>query len=246
MVPLRHRGDPEAESGAGVATVRAGSAGEICKHGQERGLEDTREASASALEGQVGGLGQLGARRQLSAGCADRQLAGAAHGIGLGGGRRWLWKATANGPKMDAKNAYLQGDAITRELYLRPPAGGIPGVDLKPGSLMKVPIYGTGDAARGWCKKISQSLKDSKWRASALEPALLYLWDCAELVGMCTTHVDDLLRAGEGKVYEESMAMLKKLVDFDQNETLQFQHCGKLVKQLSDGTIEVRQEECAR
>ncbi len=32
--------------------------------------------------------------------------------------------------KMDAKNAYLQGDAITRELYLRPPAGGIPGLNL--------------------------------------------------------------------------------------------------------------------
>ena len=32
--------------------------------------------------------------------------------------------------KMDAKNAYLQGDAITRELYLRPPAGGIPGVEM--------------------------------------------------------------------------------------------------------------------
>ncbi len=53
---------------------------------------------------------------------------------------------------MDAKNAYLQGDAITRELYLRPPAGGIPDLNSPTGSLMKakVPIYGTGDAARGW------------------------------------------------------------------------------------------------
>ena len=59
--------------------------------------------------------------------------------------------------KMDAKNAYLQGDSTTRELYLRPPAGRILGVDMKPGSLMKAkaPIYGTGDAARGWWKKIS-------------------------------------------------------------------------------------------
>ncbi len=30
--------------------------------------------------------------------------------------------------KMDAKNAHLQGDEITRGLYLMPPAGGIPGV----------------------------------------------------------------------------------------------------------------------
>ena len=95
---------------------------------------------------------------------------------------------------------------------------------MKPGSLMKakVPIYGTGDAVRGWWKKISGSLEDSQWRASALEPALFYLWDGKKLVGMCTTHSDDLLCAGEGKVYEESMAKLRELVDFDQDETLHF------------------------
>ena len=37
------------------------------------------------------------------------------------------------------------------------------------------------------------------------------------------------------------MKLLKQAVDFDQDETLEFQHCGKLVKQLSDGTIEVSQ-----
>ncbi len=79
--------------------------------------------------------------------------------------------------KMDAKNADLQGDAITRELYLRPPVGGIPGVDLPPGSMLraKVPIYRTGDAARVWRKKVSKSLADSGWTASAIDPALFYL-----------------------------------------------------------------------
>ncbi len=31
--------------------------------------------------------------------------------------------------KLDAKNAYSQGDAIARELQLRPPQGGLPGIE---------------------------------------------------------------------------------------------------------------------
>ncbi len=102
--------------------------------------------------------------------------------------------------KLDVKSAYLQGDAITRELYLRPPQDVLPGVDLPPGSLLRarVPIYGTGDAAHGWWKKISRRLDSSGRRASALVPALSYLWHGEKLVGMCTAHVDDLLCAGEG------------------------------------------------
>ncbi len=50
-----------------------------------------------------------------------------------------------------------------------------------------------------------------------------------------------MLRAGEDK----RIAKLKKLVDFDQDESLRFQHCGKMVKQLSNGTVELSQAECA-
>ena len=90
-----------------------------------------------------------------------------------------------------------------------------------------------------------EELRGQQVASEALEPALFYLWDKEKLVGMCTTHVDDLLCAGEGKMYVESMAALKRAVDFDQDETLRFQHCGKMVCQSSDGTIEVTQEECA-
>ncbi len=97
--------------------------------------------------------------------------------------------------KMDAKSAYLQGDAITRELYLRLPVGRIPGVDLPP-TRAKIPIHGTGDATRKW-KKVSKCLSENDWVASTIEPALFYLWHGKGLVGMCTMHVDDLLCAGE-------------------------------------------------
>ena len=79
--------------------------------------------------------------------------------------------------KLDAKNAYLQGDAIERELYKRQPAGGIPG--LPDGALLKarVSIYGTGNAARRWWKRALKCLLGAGWGQSQLEPALFLLWD---------------------------------------------------------------------
>eukprot|EP00959_Pyramimonas_sp_CCMP1952_P149341 3124928-Pyramimonas_sp.AAC.1 len=81
---------------------------------------------------------------------------------------------------------------------------------------------------------------------SVLEPALFYLWHEGELVGMCTTHVDDILMMGYGKRYEASLKTLKSLVDFDQDEVLEFQHCGKTFEQRSDGTVEIGQKERAQ
>ncbi len=37
---------------------------------------------------------------------------------------------------------------------------------------------------------------------------------------MCAMHIDELLCAGESKHYEQSLAKLKKLVDFDQIDQL--------------------------
>ena len=49
--------------------------------------------------------------------------------------------------KKDAKNGYLQGGAIERELVLRPPVGGFPGVPEEALLRALVPIYGTGEPA---------------------------------------------------------------------------------------------------
>ena len=74
----------------------------------------------------------------------------------------------------------------------------------------RVPIYGMGDAARGWWLKISGSLIDCGWTQSELEPALFYLWDEEkQLVGMAVTHFDDVLYCGEGELYATSVRKLE-------------------------------------
>ncbi len=74
----------------------------------------------------------------------------------------------------------------------------------------KVPIYGSGDAATRLVEEDFTEPGEQQVESRALEPAMFYLWDGATLVGMCTTHVDDLLVAGVGKVYEESMKLLNQ------------------------------------
>ena len=148
--------------------------------------------------------------------------------------------------KLDAKNAYLQGDAIERDLYLRLPQGGLPGV--APGSLLKanVPIYGTGDAARGFWLKMQKVFAASGWTPSALEPALFYLWDPeGRLVGMAVTHVDDVLLCGEGEHYRRQVRKMKAEMEFDKESAKTFVYCGKQVRQSDDGTIELGQPDTA-
>ena len=89
------------------------------------------------------------------------------------------------------------------------------------------------------------ALLECEWKQSSLEPVLFYLWHDRVLVGMCTTHVDDLLITGEGDFYEASVEKLKTLVDFDKDEIKHFQHCGKTADQAVDGTIELSQKERA-
>ena len=116
------------------------------------------------------------------------------------------------------------------------------------GSLLKanVPIYGTGDAARGFWLKMQKVFASSSWTASALEPALFYLWSPkGELVGMAVTHVDDVLLCGEGDYFHQQVKKMKAEMEFDKVSTRSFIYCGKHVKQEDDGTIEIGQPDTA-
>ena len=167
----------------------------------------------------------------------------------------FAWSAAggggAKGPtrpleKLDAKNAFLQGDALERDLYLRLPQGGLPGVP--PGSVLKanVPIYGTGDAARGFWLKMLKVMAASSWTQSALEPALFYLWaPDGQLVGMAVTHVDDVLLCGEGEYFKKQVRKMKSEMEFDKVCSKSFVYCGKHVEQEDDGTIELGQPDTA-
>ena len=93
---------------------------------------------------------------------------------------------------LDVKAAYLQGDAIEREVYLKPPP------EFNRGRLWKLrkTVYGLCDAARQWYLRVKYVLLDLGASVSSLDPALFYWKEGDKVVGVVCTHVDDFLWAG--------------------------------------------------
>ena len=65
------------------------------------------------------------------------------------------------------------------------------------------------------------------------------------LVGLLLTHVDDLLYASSGPVYDEAMSRLREDFKLKENKE-RFTFCGKHVFQDKDGSIIVGQADAAR
>ncbi len=53
--------------------------------------------------------------------------------------------------------------------------------------------------------KLQKQSHAAGWITNPLEPAFFTLYDEGNLVGVMITHVDDLLYAGAGPVYEKAM-----------------------------------------
>ena len=103
------------------------------------------------------------------------------------------WKCHA----IDVRAAYLQGDEINRELYVKPPKEF--SVEGEVWRLLKT-IYGLVDAARAWFLKVNSVLTNLGMLSSELLNESLYYWaPQGKLQGLLAVHVDDFLYAGNDK-----------------------------------------------
>ena len=102
----------------------------------------------------------------------------------------------------DIKNADFQGMKLTRILLMRQPRGGLPDPEVKYDRynpehndylLAQVPIYGTGDAGRGWWKKLRLILTEAGLVENKFLKAFYHVTKDSKPQLMMTTRVDDLL-----------------------------------------------------
>ena len=93
---------------------------------------------------------------------------------------------------IDIKAAYLQGDEINRELFLRPPS------EFNEGKLwrLKKTVYGLCDAARAWYTRVKTELLKLSVAMCSLDPSLFYMQLDNKIVGIICVYVDDFLWAG--------------------------------------------------
>ena len=135
----------------------------------------------------------------------------------------------------DVTSAFLQGNCIEKEVYVKPPPEWNEGGDL----LWKLRrcLYGLNDAPRAWYDRVVQIIVKFGGKASRYDSAL-FLWherDC--LIGMTAVHVDDFVYCGttiwNGDVIEKVYEVLK----IGASARGSFKYIGLEVCEINDGIL---------
>ena len=141
--------------------------------------------------------------------------------------KRWLCYS------LDVKTAYLQGDEIQREVYLKPPIEG------EWAGLWKLrkTVYGLKDAAKAWYGKVVKIVKELKGERSKLEPNIFFWKEGENLKGILCTHVDDFCYGGTEVFIREIIGKLRGMLKVGEQESKRFKYIGVTIEQ---GEREIR------
>ena len=121
---------------------------------------------------------------------------------------------------MDITSAFLQGNGIERNVYLKPPPeANSKGVVWK----LKRVIYGLNDAPRAWYERVRGEFLNLGGKVSLFDEAM-FLWHNEEcnIVGIIVTHVDDFIYAGTEEWKKEVGNSRSKHPEYSDTHILQF------------------------
>ena len=140
----------------------------------------------------------------------------------------------------DIKSAYLQGELLKREIFVKPPKEANANGKLW---LLLQAAYGIVDGGRLFYLKLSEKLCELGMHRVHSDGALFTYVKEGKLHGLVTTHSDDLILAGD-KIFERDItSKLKETFKFSKVEKNNFKYCGCNVKSNEDGTIELDQND---
>ena len=101
--------------------------------------------------------------------------------------------------------------------------------------------YGLVDAPKRWFESLTTSLRRLGWKQLVTDPAVYFHRSNGEFDGIVSLHVDDLkLAAAEGVRNNLLKELTTKFGALKVNEN-EFEHCGLMHVQRSDGSIELHQ-----
>ena len=142
--------------------------------------------------------------------------------------------ASSNGwdcNSIDVKSAYLQGDAIDRDIFLKPPS------EFDNGNLWKLKktVYGLCDAARAWYNRVKSELINLSVQMCTLDNSL-FLWKKdGKLEGVICIYVDDFLWTGSINFYNLVIQKLKTKFLIGSSASSSFTYIGLQIKSYDDG-----------
>ena len=143
---------------------------------------------------------------------------------------------------IDVKSAYLQGNNISRDVFLRPPPEFDNGMLWK----LKKTIYGLSDAARQWYLRVKDELTKLGVTVSSLD-AGVFFWSSADAVcGVICLYVDDFLWAGTKEFKSTIIDKLSQMFLIGSCASKAFKYIGLNIEEGSDGSTFVDQFDYGR
>ena len=138
---------------------------------------------------------------------------------------------------IDVKSAYLQGNEISREVYLKPPP------EFDNGKLWKLhkTVYGLKDAARQWYLRVKTELLRMGVKVSSLDAGMFYWRNAGEVAGIICLYVDDFLWVGDSIFKESIVDKLSEMFLIGSSASKAFKYIGLNIGEQSDGTTQVDQ-----
>ena len=131
---------------------------------------------------------------------------------------------------IDFASAFLQGNHIDREVFLRPPKDICP---VHKVWKLKRCIYGLNDAPRAWYNKVSDELLRTNAVRSTIDQAMYMWYEGSKLIGHLVSHVDDFVFGGEGRWSDTVFGQLKDKFNISSEEKRSFKYVGLNVKQTN-------------
>lgn len=141
----------------------------------------------------------------------------------------------------DVKGAFLQGAAIEREVYVRPPKEANTNNVWR----LKKTIYGLRDASRQWYLKVQEEIIKLGCIMS-VDQGLFYYKKDNILLGIIALYVDDLMTGGTQSFYMNIVNILSKIFTMGSSHEQVFKYTGMNVVQQKDFSILVDQESYTR
>ena len=147
----------------------------------------------------------------------------------------------------DVSTAFLSGVFDSRNLYMRPPREGLPGVSQSSLLELKKGVYGLCNAPRLWWRKLRQVLLTLGFVELKLLPCVFVMWNFDDnakpvsLQGILAVHVDDVILTGND-LFERVLVKLKQQLTFGKWYHREFEYTGRTVRQNDDGEIFVSQQ----
>ena len=139
---------------------------------------------------------------------------------------------------IDYKTAFLQGNAIEREVYLKPPKESNTNKLWK----LKKTVYGLADAPRMWFLTLKKELLKLGVKQSTYDQGLFYWYNADKLEGIMVCFVDDQLWGGSTEFENKVIQKLRNTFDINYEHSSALKYVGIDLKQDQTSSISINQE----